>query len=99
MKTGPYAFVRHPSYIAACMAFHGACVLFLAPGSTLSLASRDPSPLVIMGQALAVLLACSPVVSLPRRIRKEERMLQEEFGDEWESYARSVRWRMIPGVY
>lgn len=101
VTTGPYSIVRHPSYIAACMAFHGACILFLAPGSTLSLASRAStrSPLLMIGQALALLLACSPVVSLPRRIRKEEQMLREEFGEEWELYARAVRWRMIPGIY
>jgi protein-S-isoprenylcysteine O-methyltransferase Ste14 len=31
------------------------------------------------------------------RIRKEERMLGEEFGAEFEKY-RKVSWRMVPGV-
>ena len=36
---------------------------------------------------------------LIRRINHEERVLESEFGAEWEEYGRRTRWRLVPGVY
>ncbi len=36
---------------------------------------------------------------LSRRIRHEERVLESEFGEEWENYGRRTRWRLLPGIY
>jgi protein-S-isoprenylcysteine O-methyltransferase Ste14 len=38
------------------------------------------------------------VVALSRRIKREEEMLHEAFGREWEDYHRATR-RLIPRVY
>lgn len=40
VSTGPYALVRHPSYSAACLAFYGACAVFLSPRSAIRLSLR-----------------------------------------------------------
>src|ERR1700677_2749741 len=61
---------------------------------------------LVIGPAGAALVFRSvlilPIVALAAgfcvdRIRKEERMLGEEFGAEFEKY-RKVSWRMVPGV-
>jgi protein-S-isoprenylcysteine O-methyltransferase Ste14 len=32
-------------------------------------------------------------------MRHEERVLESEFGREWEAYKGRTRWRLVPGVY
>jgi protein-S-isoprenylcysteine O-methyltransferase Ste14 len=51
-------------------------------------------------RSLAGLIAwLALVVFLIRRIRHEERVLESEFGGEWEEYRRRTRWRLLPGIY
>lgn len=69
---------------------------------------RNPSYLGLLlmmsGWALAfragvgLLLAAMFVPPLVARIRAEEKLLQSEFGSEYEAY-RARTWRLIPGVY
>jgi protein-S-isoprenylcysteine O-methyltransferase Ste14 len=33
------------------------------------------------------------------RIPLEDKMLQHAFGEEWESWVKSVKYRLLPGVY
>jgi protein-S-isoprenylcysteine O-methyltransferase Ste14 len=39
------------------------------------------------------------VVFIVKRMRHEERVLESEFGPEWERYRRRTPWRLLPGVY
>jgi len=39
------------------------------------------------------------VISLLRRINQEEEIVKSLFGDEWKSWAKVVRHRLIPGIY
>ncbi len=69
---------------------------------------RNPSYLGLLvsslGWALAfrslagVVLAALMLLPLVARMRAEERLLREQFGEEYEGY-RARTWRMIPGVY
>ncbi|EJD38765.1 hypothetical protein AURDEDRAFT_71816 [Auricularia subglabra TFB-10046 SS5] len=95
VTAGPYAVVRHPSYSAACLAFYGACAVFLSPKSAIRL-SGGPGRLVM---ALILFLLVAPLRTLPRRVALEEQMLADEFGDRWKAYTARVRSKMIPGVY
>lgn len=50
------------------------------------------------GMLAAVLYGTFMAQMFLRRYEKEERMLRDHFGKEWDEYA-SKRWRFIPFVY
>lgn len=79
IRSGPYKYLRHPSYAGAFLTYVGIPV-FLHTWFALI--------------AAAVIL---PVAWL-RRIHYEEKLLIEEFGEEYKSYCRAVK-RVIPGLW
>lgn len=79
IRSGPYKYVRHPSYVGAFFIYVGTTV-FLHTYFSLILA------LVIL-----------PLAWL-RRIYYEEKLLIEEFGEEYKSYCKSVK-RVIPWLW
>jgi len=44
-------------------------------------------------------LAVFSFVGMSTRLRKEDEMLQKEFGGQWEAWRKEVRWKLLPGVY
>ncbi|KAJ7471729.1 hypothetical protein B0H11DRAFT_1699993 [Mycena galericulata] len=102
ITTGLYSIVRHPSYTGAVLAGVGIGLCHLAPGSWLVECSGLVSPgepwaykimpIWIVGLSIAV----SALVS---RIQKEDKMLHERFGKEWEAWVANVRYKIFPGVY
>ena len=71
VQTGPYAWMRHPMYIAESCFWLGMVVLF-------------GSPVVI------AVFTCL-IVAMRWIIRKEEKALEEQFGEEYTSYRNHVR--------
>jgi protein-S-isoprenylcysteine O-methyltransferase Ste14 len=48
---------------------------------------------------ISFLWACvAPPLSLAKRIKQEEAMLEKEFGHEWKTYCQRT-WRLIPFVW
>ncbi|KAI0052422.1 hypothetical protein FA95DRAFT_1483496, partial [Auriscalpium vulgare] len=96
VTSGPYAYVRHPSYTGAVLVQWG-IPLCLGPGSWWWDAGVVQTGL---GRATAVFWACMMVYMVPivRRGYKEDKLLQDAFGEEWEAYARRVPWLFVPGV-
>ena len=78
VTSGPYRYLRHPSYL-------GLLVYVLGWG----LAFRSWAGVALAGLLLPPLLA---------RIAAEERLLQSQFGAEYDAY-RARTSRMIPGIY
>ncbi|KAF5367742.1 hypothetical protein D9758_009880 [Tetrapyrgos nigripes] len=77
------------------------CYWRCAPGNSLnpSMSWRTESfDLVPTLVVLALALALTIVVFVPR-MRKEDEMMEREFGEEWRNWSRKVRWKMVPGVY
>ena len=72
VRSGPYAFTRHPVYVGLALHFIGAA---LATGN-----------LVLAAGTLALTFP-----ALVARARAEETLLREQFGAEYEAYAREVR--------
>ncbi|KAL0954901.1 hypothetical protein HGRIS_003834 [Hohenbuehelia grisea] len=98
VTSGPYAYVRHPSY--------GACIPLFA-GMGLMLFGRDEwvrqsgilsSPLGYVIIFWVVLLGWVSYY-LWNRISIEDENLRKRFGSVWESYARDVPYTLIPGLY
>ncbi|KAF9084238.1 hypothetical protein BGX29_008581 [Mortierella sp. GBA35] len=114
VQSGPYTYLRHPSYTGA--ALNGLCfnALLFHQGLwdvTILLASRAASTLLqtkivfpssVLGIQTEVLmfLACGFFMFLgfAYRVCNEEAMLKSHFGKDWDVYA-SKRWRFIPFVY
>ncbi|KIP03643.1 hypothetical protein PHLGIDRAFT_52963, partial [Phlebiopsis gigantea 11061_1 CR5-6] len=107
VTTGPYAVVRHPSYIGVYLALLGASVLALAPGAWLrecwapSALGLPSAGQLVVGLLLAFWTAkcCVVFKSTYKRLQIEDSELKKVFGETWEQYARRVRWSILPGIY
>lgn len=112
ITTGPYAVVRHPSYLGIYLTLLGSTLVGLAPGAwlrhylfrTASFGSYRLLP--DFGQVVVAILVvfwlvktCFVFKCTHRRLGIEDRALQKVFGKEWEAYARRVRWSVLPGIY
>ena len=99
ITTGPYAIVRHPSYVGTALVASGSIVVLFGPGSW---AARSGLLRTVVGKVVAglwVVYSGVLVVSLCGRVNKEDRVLRESFGKEWDEYASRTRYRLVPFVY
>jgi protein-S-isoprenylcysteine O-methyltransferase Ste14 len=99
VTTGPYAVIRHPSYTAGIIQAIGMITLHGSPTSWL----RHSGILDIPGFKL-VMVACLAqmtvlIINLVCRTSQEDEALKSAFGEEWEKWAKEVRYRLVPGVY
>jgi protein-S-isoprenylcysteine O-methyltransferase Ste14 len=111
ITTGPYAIVRHPGYtglIAMCI---GNSLAIGADGSwsrevlfpDLFLEPWGFNARMLTWKRLFVIgnLAGQTVLAaaLVARTKKEDKMLKDEFGGQWDKWAEKTPWALIPGVY
>ncbi|EJU01004.1 hypothetical protein DACRYDRAFT_22829 [Dacryopinax primogenitus] len=99
VTTGPYTYLRHPSYL-------GGCLEFLAVSPTLILCnpismcwgrhllSRGPQ----IEAAFMLFFLVAPWIAYPQRIAVEEKMMKAKFGKEYAEWEKKT-WRVIPLVY
>ncbi|KAJ3073415.1 hypothetical protein HK102_006010 [Quaeritorhiza haematococci] len=111
VKTGPYTYIRHPSYTGSLVAMASQLLWwnYIIRETCLSIATASDKGTFAVGSMVAILLgwlvhAGSLGVFMfsfawtMRRIESEERMLRENFGEEWVDYVKT-RKRLIPFVY
>ena len=93
---GLYSYARHPSYTALVLGYAGTFLRVTAPGSVLYdyLGVDAMRKLTIV---LALAIGCV-VYAFIRRAEIEDRVLQKEFGEEWDEWARVVRYKFVPGI-
>jgi protein-S-isoprenylcysteine O-methyltransferase Ste14 len=97
VTTGPYAYIRHPSYVALPLIIFGCALSFTSQGTVLREWFGESST---DGVVLSVLTGMLYVGwRFVKRAEVEDRVLKEEFGKEWEEWARVVKYRFIPGLY
>jgi len=98
VTTGPYAIVRHPSYLTWALSVLGLSFVIGGPGSFVRQCGwLGTSPGMLFGSVWAVLSVLVWMVCVDRS-RREDAFLREHFREEWERYAKRVRYRLIPGV-
>ena len=103
VTTGPYAWVRHPSYTAMFLAWIGYALFFMNPRMiraylgvfSLNTYTDVLEPTIL---SLNVLGTLTFIAIFVNRISKEEDMLAKEFKDQWTHFA-STRKRLIPLVW
>ncbi|KAG2344593.1 hypothetical protein BDR05DRAFT_1058803 [Suillus weaverae] len=100
VTSGPYSVVRHPSYTGVLLQSAGVAVMYGSQGSWM----RQSGILqVLFIKVLAVtsffaFITLGIWVSISRPVL-EDQMLQRALGEEWESWAKKVKYRLIPGIY
>ncbi|KAA1475607.1 hypothetical protein DENSPDRAFT_842399 [Dentipellis sp. KUC8613] len=99
VTSGPYGWVRHPSYTGAVFCLAGFWLTAVGPGSWLRASGwfTGTAGVAALGGFTAFLTWISSV--LIWRTSAEDKLLQKEFGQEWDEWASRVRWRILPGVY
>ena len=99
ITTGPYAFVRHPAYTGLLMTIWGEAVVQFSTGSWFV---EHGCSQHIMGKIYIVVLT-APVLLVTylctMRCRSEDRILREQFGKEWDTWAYRTRYRLVPFIY
>ena len=96
---GPYSFVRHPSYTGAIMVVFGLIVALLGPGSwaaSAGLWSYGLGKFCLLFWMANLLFV--PVMMLIR-VGREDRMLREEFKEQWDKWSSRTPYRLFPGIY
>ncbi|KAG0228698.1 hypothetical protein BGX31_006481 [Mortierella sp. GBA43] len=111
--TGPYTYLRHPSYTGYIFCIGPTLLLLLHKGlwdvlvAYLAQSSFYPLKALAGGPSLLGIssgawVAVASWALMTRvmilRLKSEEAMLSEHFGKEWDVYA-SKRWRLIPFLY
>jgi protein-S-isoprenylcysteine O-methyltransferase Ste14 len=96
ITTGPYAWVRHPSYTSGLIAGSGGIMmLFMAqvwPCSGVQYSETKMMAFIVMFFSLGTYGSLG-------RIKKEEEALRKEFGPKWVEYTKKTPYLMIPGIY
>ena len=97
VTTGPYAYIRHPSYVALPFIVSGCALTFTSQGTVLRERFGESSTDWVIFSVLVGMLYVG--WQFVKRAEVEDRVLKEEFGKEWEEWARVVKYRFIPGLY
>ena len=96
ITSGPYSYVRHPGYTGGLFAFAGIVIWCTAQGSWLRESEIYKVPLVL---APVMVMNLSMLIAVWRRVPKEDDILKETFGKEWDEWASKVPARLIAGIY
>ena len=95
VTSGPYAIVRHPSYMGAILVLGGTLLVHGARGA---LTHECPVACYLWTIFWSLLMAISCAMTVDQCTR-EDRVLHSAFGREWEAWSGRVRWRLVPWVY
>ena len=99
VTSGPYAVVRHPSYVGALTIYSGVVLVMFGPGSwfceCIGWDTWTSRLFAGVCTGWALIIPCL----LMGRVGKEDKVLKKEFGAKWEAYAKRVPYRLFPFIY
>jgi len=96
VTSGPYRFVRHPSYTGLFMLVLGFHLCFFTPGSFMFECGYLSGSLAQLASSIWLLLTAGICSGAMIRMRKEDGLLYQHFGEQWESWSRNVPYKLIP---
>ncbi|KAJ8515923.1 hypothetical protein ONZ45_g6713 [Pleurotus djamor] len=98
ITTGPYSYVRHPSYTGGFAMIIGATMVAFAPGSWMREFGLSYTATTIAGIYWCI-EAVLMITMISRRMHAEDEGLEQNFGNEWDKFAARVPYRLIPSIY
>ncbi|KAI6002324.1 hypothetical protein F5J12DRAFT_229493 [Pisolithus orientalis] len=103
ITSGPYGFVRHPSYTGAMVFVSGQYLCMLDESSWLVACSglfpRNEYVRKSVAWGIRIVLCSTLAVYLRRRMNEEDAMLEKHFGNEWKDWVKRVPYKIVPWVY
>lgn len=103
ITSGPYSFVRHPSYTGALCFSLGQYLCFFEESSWLVACSglfpRDEYVRTCLVWGIRAVLCSTLALYLYRRMNQEDAMLEKHFGKEWKDWTKRVPYKIVPWVY
>ncbi|KAG1783273.1 hypothetical protein EV702DRAFT_1019588 [Suillus placidus] len=99
VTSGPYSIVRHPSYTGLLLQNIGIIVMYGTQGSWMRQSGILHVPFVkVLAAANVLFLVIGFWISISRPA-VEDKMLRRTMGEDWENWAKKVKYRLLPGVY
>ena len=98
--SGPYSVVRHPSYTGMILIFVGLFLWHLSKGSWIIESGLWNTMLgrLLVVVYFIVLNILATILALAR-MSKEDIALRNQFGKEWDDWAKRVPYSIFPGIY
>ncbi|KAJ2990144.1 hypothetical protein NUW54_g8561 [Trametes sanguinea] len=98
VTSGPYAYVRHPSYSGLTALLIGTHLVFFGKGAYVTECGIEGTPFIVLIWIWRIATIFS-VISCCRRCSVEDAQLRQHFGRAWEDYRRIVPYCMLPRVF
>lgn len=99
VTSGPYSFVRHPSYSGGWLMLFGMHFWYGAPGSWVRESGMLDKTTGLLPFGLFVLANFTICVAAAIRTRSEDAMLRETFGEKWDQWSKKVPYALCPGIF
>ena len=99
ITSGPYSIVRHPSYAAQLIMLAGNALVIFGPGSYFTesrLGRLLPWRTLATFEVVYLAIICATLVN---RTGKEDDVLKQKFGSQWETWAERTPYKLFPFVY
>lgn len=97
IRSGPYAYVRHPSYTGLYAVIIGSAMLTYGRGGWWSQVGWDLGAWRYLA-VIHLLWEAMMMRAFWGRTKLEDKVLHEHFKEEWEEWVREVPDRLIPGI-
>ncbi|KAG2035079.1 hypothetical protein BDR03DRAFT_900506, partial [Suillus americanus] len=99
VTSGPYSIVRHPSYTGFLLQCVGTVITHGSQGSWMRQSGILEVPYMKVFAVMVFFLFTTCALSTINRSSVEDKMLQRSLGEDWENWAKKVKYRLFPGVY
>ena len=99
VKSGPYAYIRHPIHTGYLLNFIGFLLCLFTQGSLIREWRVLWSPLVLVVVGVMLALRTIRAMYVFERAVLEDESLRKEFGREWDMWAETVRYRILIGIF
>ncbi|KAG2113024.1 uncharacterized protein F5147DRAFT_631760 [Suillus discolor] len=99
VTSGPYSIVRHPSYTSYLPQYVGIVITHGSEWSWMRQSGILQLPYMKVSVAIIFLLLTAGVLFGINRSSVEDKMLQRALGEDWENWAKKVKYKLIPGIY